>query len=143
MRLVTPFGQIVICVDGNPTEYAYQAKQSDPRWPVDGRYRIRVSVPEDGLCHTVACLVECPLGTNAEQDSGEGVEMVCFRNGSRKMEIGIFESNDGHGTEYLPNGIAYTVHSDTRELIFGVAWLCQVNRENENHTWFSCDPTLP
>ncbi len=143
MRLVTPFGQIVICVDGNPTEYAYQAKQSDPRWPVDGRYQICVSPPEDGLCHTVACLVECPLGINAEQDSGEGVETVCFRNGSRKMEIGIFESNDGHGTEYLPNGIAYTVHSDTRELIFGVAWLCQVNRENENHTWFSCDPTLP
>ena len=143
MRLVTPFGQIVICVDGNPTEYAYQAKQSDPRWPVAGRYQICVSPPEDGLCHTVACLVECPLGTNAEQDSGEGVETVCFRNGSRKMEIGIFESNDGHGTVYLPNGIAYTVHSDTRELIFGVAWLCQVNRENENHTWFSCDPTLP
>ena len=143
MKLVTPFGQIVICVDGNPTEYAYQAKQSDPRWPVDGRYQICVSLPEDGLCHTVACLVECPLGTNAEQDSGEGVEMVCFRQEPLKMEIGIFESNDDHGTVYLPNGIAYTVHSDTRELIFGVAWLCQVNRENENHTWFSCDPTLP
>lgn len=145
MKLVTPFGQIVICVDGDPTEYAYQAKQSDPRWPVDGRYQICVSLPEDGLSHTVACLVECPLGTNAEQDSGEGVEMVCFRQEPLKMEIGIFESNDGHGTEYLPNGIAYRAcaENDTRELIFGVAWLCQVNRENENHTWFACDPTLP
>ena len=145
MKLVTPFGQIVICVDGDPTEYAYQEKQPDPRWYVDGRYWIRVSVPGDGLCHTVACLVECPLGTNVEHDSGEGVEMVCFRQEPLKMEIGIFEANDDHGTEYVPNGIAYTVHSgtDTRELIFGVAWLCQVNRENEYHTWFACDPTLP
>ncbi|MBP3667005.1 MAG: hypothetical protein J6K29_08140 [Clostridia bacterium] len=145
MKLVTPFGRIVICVDGDPTEYAYQEKQPDPRWYVDGRYWIRVSVPGDGLCHTVACLVECPLGTNAEQDSGEGVEMVCFRQEPLKMEIGIFEANDDHGTEYVPNGIAYTVHSgtDTREMIFGVAWLCRVNRENEDHTWFACDPTLP
>ena len=133
----------MICVDGNPTEYAYQEKQPDPRWYVDGRYQICVSLPEDGLCHTVACLVECPLGTNVEHDSGEGVEMVCFSQEPLKMEIGILESNDDHGTEYLPNGIAYTVHSNTRELIFGVAWLCQVNRENENQTWFSCDPTLP
>jgi hypothetical protein len=145
MKPETPFGQIHICVDGIPVEYACQEKQPDPRWYVDGRYWIRVPVPADRQCHTIACLVECPSDTVVEQDSGEGVEMVCFRHGTRKMEIGILEADDDHGTVYLSNGIAYTVHSETdiRELIFGVAWLCQVNPENENHTWFSCDPTIP
>lgn len=145
MKLETPFGQIHICVDGVPIEYVYQERQPDSRWYVDGRYWIRVSVPEDRRCHTIACLVENPSDTDVEHDSGEGAEIICFRRGQFKMEIGIHEANNDHGTVYLPNGIAYTVHSetDTRELIFGVAWLCQVNRENENHTWFSCDPTLP
>lgn len=144
MKLETPFGRIHICVDGIPVEYVYQERQPDSRWYVDGRYWIRVPVPEDRECHTIACFVACSSDTTVDYASGEGVEMVSFRRGQFKMEVGILEANDDHGTDTLPGGISYTVHSETstRELIFGVAWLCQVNGENEHHTWFSCDPTI-
>ena len=144
MKLETPFGCIKICVDGISVEYVYQERQPDPRWDVDGCYWIRVPVPENWEPHTVACCVDCFPDTEVTCESGEGVEMVSFRRGQLKMEIGIFEANDNHGTVILSDGIAYTIRSAANigELVFGVAWLCQTNPENENNTWFSCDPTI-
>ncbi len=91
-RLITPFGEIKILIDGKPVSYfAQEGRKLDVLCPhVLGRYQIAVRFNPDRKEHTVACIFESDRLYERAPESGERLECQSFYNDLRlKMSIGL------------------------------------------------------
>lgn len=163
-KLITPFGEIQILIDGIPVPYAAKEgrKYDGLCSNVLGRYQIKISFVPDGKEHQIACIFN-PSGLYERMtESGEYLECQSFYNSERyKMSIGLeFDEGDeewihnkyDYDIAYLENGMAYRIESNTKttEYVFGICWIDDVGWddpiENGNdrgiETWFGADPTL-
>lgn len=150
MKIQTPLGCVDIQIDNISVNYNYTELKADKRWIVDGIYRIQVPNPMDNQAHTIACRINIPSTAEISSSSGECLETIRFNCGNIQVDIGIEaeegynDNNYDYGGEHLKDGIAYIIKPETKteSFVFGIAWLNHYNKENENNTWFSCDPTI-
>ncbi len=165
-RLVTPFGEIDILVDGQRKPYTVQEGSKNNHLCPDvlGRFQITVQFIPDGQEHSIACVFTpgCPYERTPE--SGERLECQSFYNDHRfKMSIGL-ECESGYiggkrpsdtydyDADYLVNGMSYRILPETKseQYVFGISWIDDVDRgdtTDNNHdrdvqTRFGADPTL-
>lgn len=164
-RIITPFGKLVMLIDGQEIEYSFKPVANDAILCPDviDRYKIDIEFIPDGKEHTIPCIL--PESTNYQRsiESGERLECQAFYSKDRiKLSIGL-ECEAGYfsdGTrasdtydydaEYLENGIAYIIESYTRtsKYVIGVAWIDDVGWEDpideknnrDVQTWFAADP---
>ena len=165
-KLLTPFGEIKILIDGNPVPYvAQEVRKHDVLCPhVLGRYRIVVGFVPDGGEHTIACVFEPDGPYGRTPESGERLECQGFYNDQRfKMSIGLeFEAGYIGGgrvsnaydydADYLENGMSYLIGESTKteSYVFGISWIDDVgwddpiddNNDRDVETWYGADPTL-
>ena len=165
-KIITPFGEIKIMIDGNSSPYSAQkgSKLNGLCPRVLGRYQITVQFIPDGHEHKIACVFEPTCQYKSTPESGERLECQSFYNDSRiKMSIGLEceagyiggEHSSGeydYDTEYLENGMAYFIKAYTKaeKYVFGIAWINDVgwndpinNEDNRDiETWFGADPTI-
>lgn len=170
-KLVTPFGEISILIDGREVPYtALKGKGIEDLCPdVLGRFQIEVEFVPDGKAHTIACVFAPTCSYERGHESGEHLECQGFYNDNRfKMSIGTTDgfpyafaayafsgidiSTDDYDTDYLENGMAYLILPDTkiREYTFGISWIDDVGwndpfgyrNEREVQTWYGADPNL-
>lgn len=152
--IITPAGEIEIFLDGNIIEYsASSAEVTSICGNLDGRYAIRVKFDPDRNAHIISCCIANYFPS--EQDgieSGEMLELKSFYTNKSKVSIGMeagyinkqrintYDYNVG----YLNNGVYYEVlpETQTREYVFGIAWLNTSTDENDVQTWLGADPTL-
>ena len=165
-KLVTPFGEIDILIDGRKVPYvAREGKRIECLCPdVSGRFQITIEYVPDGKKHSIACVFtpSCPCQTDSE--SGERLECQGFYSERRiKMSIGVeCESGcfaDGtrasdrydYDADYLENGMAYLILPGTRteRYTFGISWVDDVGWDDPIEdgdrgvqTWYGADPTL-
>ena len=165
-KLITPFGEIKILIDGQEVAYSGQeGRKLEGLCPnVLGRYQIAVPFIPDGKEHTIACIFEPNGPYERTPESGERLECQSFYNGCGfKMSIGL-ECEAGYigGTrasdeydydaDYLESGMSFLLDANTRtkNYVFGIAWIDNVRwdesiDDNDNRdveTWFGADPTL-
>ncbi len=154
--LITPLGTIKILVDGKAISYDYRSVPLHKTCQsLDGRYAIEILFHPDGNEHRISCLI--PGYEPSEKDgpeSGEDLELYSFYNGTAKLSIGMEGSTEycsgerlshyDYDTEYSSNGVQYCILPITKTMkyVFGVAWIDDVNDENDIQTWFGADPTL-
>ena len=154
-KLITPFGEIKILIDGKATSYiAEEGRKLDVLCPhVLGRYQITVQFIPDGKEHTIACVFESNCLYEKTPESGERLECQSFYNNQRfKLSIGI-ECEAGeydYDADYLENGMAFLINADTKTefYTFGIAWIDNVGWDDpiDDHgrdveTWYGADPT--
>lgn len=149
-KLITPFGEIQILIDGETVPYsAQEGIKIDGICPhVSGRYQIAVPFIPDGKGHCIACIFEPVCSFERTPESGEHLECQSFYNESRfKMSIGI----ECEEADYLENGIAFQTLPNTQkgECVFGIAWIDNVGwndpgfmRSRDVETWYAADPYL-
>ena len=164
-KLITPFGEIRILVDGSAISYtAKEGKKLDVLCPhVLERYQITVPFIPDGKEHTIACVFQPVCSYEKAPESGERLECQSFYNASKfKLSIGL-ECEAGYidslcatneydyGADYLENGMSFLINANTKteHYTFGIAWIDNVGWDdpiNDNgrdvETWFGADPTL-
>ena len=165
-KLITPFGEIKILIDGNPVSYfAQEGRKLDALCPhVLGRYQIAVKFIPDGKEHTIACVFEPDCSYERTPESGERLECQSFYNDRRfKMSIGL-ECEAGYidgmraineydyDADYLENGMSFLIDTKTKNerYVFGIAWIDNVgwedpldnNNDRDVETWYGADPTL-
>lgn len=165
-KLLTPFGEIQILIDGKPVPYfAQEGRKLDNLCPhVLGRYQIAVQFHPDGENHTIACVFESDCPYKRSPESGERLECQSFYNDRGfKMSIGL-ECEAGYingarvSDEYdydagcLENGVAFLIDRNTRteRYVFGISWIDHVSWGNQTddtikrdvETWYGADPTL-
>ena len=164
-KLLTPFGEIKILIDGQPIPYlAQKGRKLDGLCPHTlGRYQITVQLIPDGKEHNIACIFEPICSYNRSPEGGERLECQGFYNDQRfKMSIGLeceagyiggVRASDGYDydAEYLENGMSYLIETDTKtkSYVFGIAWIDNVgwddpvdDNSRNVETWFGADPTL-
>ena len=167
-KLLTPFGEINILIDGKPVPYsAQEGRKQDVLCPhVLGRYQITVPFIPDGKEHVIACVFEPDCSYERTPESGERLECQSFYNDCRyKMSIGLecgagcigagdvrASDRSDYDAGYLENGMSFLIDRNTRTecYVFGIAWIDNVgwddpvdghnNRDIE--TWYGADPTL-
>ena len=164
-KLITPFGEIKILVDGQASPYlAREGSKPDHLCPhVLGRYQISVSFVPDGKKHAIACIFDpsCPYERTPE--SGERLECQSFYNDLRyKMSIGLaceagyignrrISDEYDYDAEYLENGMAFLLDTNTKteHYVFGIAWIDNVgwddsidDNDRGVETWYGADPAL-
>lgn len=162
-KLITPFGEIQILIDGIPVPYAAKEgrKYDGLCSNVLGRYQIKISFVPDGKEHQIACIFNPSCLYERMTESGEYLECQSFYNSERyKMSIGLeFDEGDekwirnkyDYDIAYLENGMAYRIesHTKTTEYVFGLCWIDDVgwndpidDNDRDVETWFGADPTL-
>ena len=165
-KLITPFGEINILIDGKPVSYsAQEGEKIDTLCPhVLGRYQILVTLIPDGKEHRVACMFEPACLYERTPESGERLECQSFYNDHRfKMSIGLeceagyiggVRASDEYDYDalYLENGMEFLVetYTKTKKYVFGIAWIDNVgwedhiddNNGRDSETWYGADPTL-
>ena len=150
--LKTPFGEIVVTVDGKAIPYIIQeGKETKEECPdVLGRKYISISFVPDGNGHEMTCTFVPCCTYERSPESGEGLECQSFYNErNQKMSIGL----ECEEAVYLENGLSYNIPKDsTREqYVFGICWIDDVKWKDQNEkcqkrdiqTWFGADPSLP
>lgn len=166
-KLITPFGEIRILIDGiSVPYYVREGRKPDVRCPdVLDRYQITVFFVPDGKEHRIACVFEPDCLYEKTPESGERLKCQSFYNDQGfKMSMGLeCESGyiDGirisdeydHDADYLENGMAYLInpHTKTNRYVFGIAWIDNVSWDDSSglesqrdaQTWYGADPTLP
>ena len=166
-KLMTPFGEIKILIDGASVPYQAEKGRDTKEFYSDllGRYQITIQYVPDGTEHRIACVFDptCPFENAPE--SGDRLECQGFYNEDRfKMSIGLeceidlfdeeHPSGDyDYGADYLDNGMEYIIRPDTKTETykFGIAWIDDVGfkdpidpeKDREVQTWFGADPTYP
>ncbi len=148
-RLITPFGEIFILVDGNAIPYkALKGSRNSYLWPdVRDRYQIPVHFVPDGDEHSISCVFSPICEYKRGPESGEELECQGFYNDARfKMSIGV-ECEAGYlygkrvsdkydyDANYLSNGMSYEMLSDTKteRYVFGIAWIDDVGWKDGKH----------
>lgn len=162
-KLITPFGEINILIDGKPVSYsAQEGEKIDTLCPhVLGRYQILVTLIPDGKEHRVACMFEPACLYERTPESGERLECQSFYNECRiKMSIGLkcetgyidgerINDEFDYDADYMENGMAYIVFPDTKteQYVFGIAWIDDVgwndpidDNDRAVETWYGADP---
>lgn len=155
--LETPLGYIEICIDGNATHYVAQCMDCDKICrELNGRYKIEIEFIPDGKNHTISCCLKNHIKSEEDYiETGENLELKSFYLNTTKLSIGM-EGDTGYfadGTRiseydydngYLDNGVKYEILSITKTslYVFGIAWINNVNDENDLQTWFGADPTI-
>ena len=164
-KILTPFGEIKILIDGQPVPYfAQEGRKQDILCPhILGRYQITVTFIPDGEEHIIACVFESNCSYERTPESGERLECQSFYNDLRfKMSIGLeCEAGDIGGirasdeydydADYLENGMSYMIEANTKteRYVFGIAWIDNVGwddpideNERDIETWYGADPSL-
>ena len=95
MKLVSPFGEITVLIDGRETEYTFkELKPYKNCLDVDGRYIIEIGFKPDGREHNIACVFnEIPTDMETDFESGENLECRAFICDNAKMSIGLEGDN--------------------------------------------------
>ena len=165
-KLITPFGEIKILIDGQEVAYsAQEGRKLEVLCPhVLGRYQITVRFIPDGEEHAIACVFEPECSYKRTPESDERLECQSFYNDSRfKLSIGL-ECEAGsiggirvcdeydYDADYLENGMSFLIDENTKTeyYIFGIAWIDNVgwddsiddNNDRDIETWYGADPTL-
>ena len=162
-KLITPFGEIQILIDGMSVPYAAkEGRKFDYLCSrVLGRYQIRVSFIPDGKEHEIACIFDPSCLYKRMVEGGEHLVCQSFYNDQRyKMSIGL-EFDEGveewirnkydYGFYYLENGMAFYIetYTKTTEYVFGICWIDDVgwddpinSNDRDVETWYGADPTL-
>ena len=146
-RLMTPFGEIQILIDGKPIPYmALEGEKLEVLCPdVLGRYQIPVHYVPDGKRHQIACVFTSDAAFHHDYESDEFMECQAFYNEERmKMSIGvdceIWSDNLGYrdwrydyNAEYLEKGMAYIIEplTKTEDYVFGIAWIDDIGWDDE------------
>ena len=163
-KLITPFGEIKILIDGIPVSYvAQKGRKLDVCPHLLGRYQITVDFVPDGAEHDIACIFEPVCSYKTAGESGERLECQSLYNDSRfKLSIGIeCETSivdgvcrpDGYdyNAAYLNNGMSYHIETSTRtrQYVFGIAWIDEIGRDDpaedynrDVETWYGADPLI-
>ncbi len=164
-KLITPFGEIKILIDGKATSYtAEEGRKLDVLCPhVLGRYQIAVQFTPDGKKHTIACVFQPVCSYKMTSESGERLECQSFYNDQKfKLSIGL-ECETSYGgvrisdkydydADYLENGMTFLIETNTKteRYVFGIAWIDNVgwddptgeSSDRDVETWYGADPTL-
>ena len=138
-RLITPFGEIDIQIDGKSVPYtAVKGELIEKVCPdLLGRYQISVRFRPDGKEHEISCTFHTQEPYHKTGESGERLECQSFYNDRRyKMSIGLEgdtsyfpdgtrSSEYDYDADYLDNGMSYLILPETKtELyVFGIAWI--------------------
>lgn len=165
-KLLTPYGEIKILIDGKPVPYfAQEGRKLDVLCPrVLGRYQIAIQFIPDGKNHTIACVFEPDCVYERTPESGERLECQSFYNDRRfKMTIGLeceagyidgIRASDeyDYDADYLENGMSFLIDTNTKteRYVFGISWIDNVgwddqidnNDDRDVETWYGADPTL-
>lgn len=163
-KLITPFGEIKICIDDNEIEYtAHRGKALENLCPdIIGRYQIEVLFIPDGNEHKISCTFPTVKNIKGYGESGEDLECQGFYGEDKiKLSIGTkcesgllqnFSDKYDYDVEYLENGMEYLILSETKteKYVFGIAWIDEIDVNDKSElainrdtqTWFAADPTL-
>lgn len=154
--LVTPLGEIEISVDNKPIKYAYKKIKCDKTCKdLSGRYSIIVDFIPDGKEHIIACRIKSYTPSEKDEcETGENLELKSFYQKNVKLSLGmegdtcyIDERNLSrydYNNDYITDGVQYCLLSFTKteRYLFGIAWIENVNENNDVQTWFGADVTL-
>ena len=140
-KLMTPFGEISVLLDGVSVPYtAQKGSVNAVLWPdVHDRYQIQILFIPDGKEHTLSCVFSPDCACRKEPYGGEWMEGQSFHNEQGiEMSIGIAYEGEGYYADgeripgecdydmvFLPNGMAYLILAETKtdQYGFGVAWI--------------------
>lgn len=147
--LKTPLGEIIVRIDGVSVGYEPVLVKTDHTCQnVDGRFYICITRKNNLKAHKISCEIDGYIpNENDCIESGEHLELKSFYREYTKLSIGAEYDIDGsydYECEYLPNGLQYNIlpKTQTRNYIFGIAWINQCNEQTDIQTWFGADPTL-
>ena len=156
--LQTPFGSIVVKMNGIPIKYDVEAlpltcgKKEEILFAVDGRYKI---VPSLGSHITfpfrLSCSVDCaPDMIDIERsglETGERLFLTSLYCDNQKISIGAYDELDGLeccGFSLNEIEIIVTDKFFLKYAFFCVAWLTLLGDDYETngdiYTWFAADP---
>jgi hypothetical protein len=167
----TPFGDIVLSVDGVEIDYVpNQLESHDNIFPdLSARYSIVVPYRKSDGIKRISCWLRKfqNVDFEASSDAGERLEEMAFYSDTTKMAIGAF-GDFGYSDEdsfiltdhaksygfdyigaYIENGVEYHICEETAEQasIFGISWITPYIGEdgpddNDYQTWYGSDPAL-
>lgn len=153
--LSTPLGNIALLIDDRPISYHAVKYGCDITCAdLQGRYYIKVEFAPDGQAHEIQCCLKNHIVSNRDGvESGERLELKSFYHKSYKLSIGTegeayyLENetrNYDYDNEYTENGVKYIIRPKTKTsvFVFGIAWIDNVNDDNDVQTWYGADPTL-
>lgn len=159
MKLITPFGEIVILLDDKEYDYSFVKKENNEGlFPnVLGCYRIVVEYVPDGKEHEIKCIIPNMKYFDRGPESGECIECQAFYQDDMKLSICVecetgylpdgsrWSDRYDYDASYLENGMSYLILNQTKEdkYIFGLSWIDNVvdNPERDVQTWFAADFT--
>ena len=163
-KIITPFGEIKILIDGVSVSYvAQEGRKLDVCPHLLGRYQITVAFVPDGMEHDIACIFEPVCTYKTVGESGERLECQSFYNDSRfKLSIGLecetgsvggvrWSDRYDYDAHYLSNGMSYHIEktTKTRQYVFGIAWIDDIGRDDpadgnsrDVETWYGADPLI-
>ncbi len=155
--LETPLGKIEVKLDGEPINYKIITIPTDKTCnELDGRFSIEIQCIPDGKSHRLTCTIINYKPSEADGiESGERLELYSFYKDKIKLSIGMEADigclNNGkriseydYDADYLKDGVCYLIlpTTKTNKFIFGVAWITNVNAENDVQTWYGADPSM-
>lgn len=145
--LMTPFGEIIISLDGHEIVYeAYPLSLLYRDIKLSGRYAIIVPFNPDRKNHLISCKLNTEEKLNVDYESGENVQIVNYADVEKQgydLSIGISAETDyiyGYRYSYFDfdgaevrNGIGYQVlpFTKTQHYPFAIAW-SETMSENED-----------
>ena len=151
-KLITPFGEAMLLLDGKETDYRFHAVPRDPRTCPDlfGRYALTVDFPPDGKPHTLICTLPALGEHPCVSEPGEGLMLVTAEIRNIRLSIGIradncgFPRRDYEGFD-TAHGIGFRLfpHTKTRRFVFRIAWIVLGSPHDGRalQTWFGADPS--
>lgn len=140
----TPFGKIIILIDG--VAVAYEAKPFDyikppvKDKPIAGCYRIHI--PVKNYC-SIQCVLELEK-ESVEVSGSSGERYLCreFVDGATMLAIGIEDENPAFESERVKYGMEYRINGRVDEVVFGIAWATDYEGTDDVRVWFAADPTV-
>jgi len=155
--ITTPLGNIEIYIDNKHVCYnAVMCNNDKMCMSLNGRYKLCIGYSPDGKSHEIVCVIKNYKPSKQDGiECGERLELKSFYYKASKLSIGM-EGDSGYlpdGTriseydydnEYVNNGVKYVVFPETKTkvYVFGIAWIDEVNDENDVQTWYGADPIL-
>ena len=152
--LKTPLGDIIIKINNSIIDYeATKVLSNLKRFPqVDDVFSLRIRVPAQMKIVKVECFL-ANFAIESFHDTGEWLEAISFYDKGLKLTIGMeadFSYEYLYGERYsmcdfigdiTDRGLEILCDKNINyDLIFGVAWLHDVNDANDSQTWYAADP---
>ena len=146
--LETPYGHVLLTVDGKPVPYTCAPTQRQSTFSdVDGAYLLQYDFHCDGQPHTLCCQLEgAPVA--GEMENGQWQEALSFYVDQGKLTMGcegdfVLPLANGYDFDgyYEPSGICLRLneHTASRRFSFAVAWLTHCTPGNDVQTWLATD----